>query len=124
MCYKCDPEPAWLGVEGAGTCGAWLDRIQISSQAASVSHPPPPGLHRLPHPVMRGERGCDVRMSRVSPGPHCHIVRVTLLPHLPGPGVGWEVVAGAGYHQSRDRSQPRNVSEHDPVPRFSGEPGL
>ena len=55
---------------------------------------------------MRGERGCDVTMSRVSPGPHCHIdVTVTLLPHLPGPGVGWEVVAGAGYHQSRDRSQ-------------------
>ncbi len=61
--------------EGAGTCGAWLERIQISSQAASVSHPPSPP-HRLPHSVMHGERGCDVTMSRVSPGPHCHNVLV------------------------------------------------
>ena len=75
--------------EGAGTCGAWLERIQISSQAASVSHPHslPRGQHRLPHSVMHGERGCDVTMSRVSPGPHCHNVLVTL-PRLPRVGRG------------------------------------
>ena len=92
------------GEEGAGTCGAWLERIQISSQAASVSHPPSPP-HRLPHSAMHGERGCDVTMSRVSPGPHCHIMLVTL-PHLPGSGVGWEVVAGA-----ETSSEPELASE-------------
>lgn len=34
------PGAGLAGEEGAGTCGAWLERIQISSQAASVSHPP------------------------------------------------------------------------------------
>ena len=92
---------------GGGGCRdmwglAWQDPDQFPG---SISFSSPAPLPWLPHPVMRGERGCDVTMSRVSPGPHCHIVTVTLLPHLPGPGVGWEVVAGAGYHQSRDRSQ-------------------
>ena len=64
---------------------------------------PPP--HRLPHSAMHGERGCDVTMSRVSPGPHCHIMLVTL-PHLPGSGVGWEVVAGA-----ETSSEPELASE-------------
>ena len=91
MCYKCDPEPAWLGrrrrVPGHVGLGLRGSRSVPRQHQFPIPPPPPRGQHRLPHSVMHGERGCDVTMSRVSPRPHCHNVLVTL-PRLPRVGRG------------------------------------